>query len=1644
LPRRLPSACLWLAGTSYWSWAGALLVALVVAWQPACGRAATGFIPAAGDPFLLASDPSLGSPAVAVDQQGFSHIVWTSGSQAFYEKVSENLRYAYGNTLVDPGLPGASPSLPAEPRPLVVFDALAAVLARVATDRAGNAHMVVWSRGTAFSGLVYVRVGADGTKQVHNLLRLRQLSGDVQYSWPSIAVDPSTDLPVVAAIVQVTNQTPASFSLGEILPGLGIFGYLALYPIYTPAITSCSEYVMAVRLDAAGEVASHHTFSSEHQNGTPPYRSNVPSLAVDSLGRLHAVWRYHKPGATSPDVVYRNSDRLGEAGEDPLSLSAPISADGVDPVTRPAIVCGPGNALHVAWHTATARCAYSGLTRDGGVTLTGLVSSSSSLVTGSPALAAGHDGVVRFVWEDARQGADEVYFAALRIASRTPLTHGAPDGDLDYRLTTSPGQAFAPAIGISPWGQPSIVWKDTGYGSYALAKYRPPWTCLIFLNGDNNLHNAYVQKISGWPAYAASFLGLEEMAYLPFARLVVHFDGAGLGDTRRLLIGYDGNSNETYAQLRARYVTHLGHAYWYVGPDGASTDSSVNSERDMADPAVLTDFLTWGTTQFPAPRLMLAVVNHGNGWLPGRGAGARGSGSRAISFDDGGTPGDPNDDSSMGLGPLRHALANRGNPFHFDVLYFDACLMGMVEVASEVQDYADFLVFSQAVSWANPHSYVLDFRTDSTPLATAKSIASRYRDWCLAAKVGHHTTSAIRCSAVERFCTALDELVEPSRGLMTSPQLKRVYLKAWAESQHTDRDGRFTDIHSFCRHLQEGLLRIDGTEALVARAQGVMNALDPPDDHGLVVTNLHDNGPMRDCHGLSIYFPFTRPDLVLAGCSEDEEEEPGAFFEEAPPASRAVDEGGYGAVFIRFPAEQSEGTVTLTRSNTALDIYRRASDTQLDEPSRADTLTPVLTGAKTSETWDLADQAAREALAELRDKLVAKGVRQGVTQIALTYTKPGASSPAFTDRAKATIVHLDLDIDANNDGSIHADDEPLENMPPGKIIGVNNDNDDDENNDGLDQADEIDNRDTEIDGDADLNDLVELVLTLDATGLPATFRVALEVTDKQLVRVFDASTPRVAILGPTTAADPAAGAASWETTLGGLGLARDPRTFLVEGVAPGQVTFTLSLKTDKGEPIARKTVMATVVRVDLEVDRLPETEEERPGCLILLNNDDDNAGKQADLTEAGVVNGENDLLAVKLRVEPAGLVGGVLRLDAAAPAGGGAGRVKAWPAANKGVETALPAEWAVGGPAPMPATVHVEGTVLSADPGDVRLNLAYVLGASRAEDVVSLTVARIELEPITLRPGNGGTFPLYNPCGIEKAKTARYEIAVEPASIPNDWIEWRKANGSITIEGTAKGRLVTIKGDGAGTAKAEVDIKGNLGPKPSIDIEVLEPKKAKVFAYIVRKTDGTEAAWTEAEVDTFLGQVNQVYVQVAMVFERQGAIGFVDRTDWLDIAAVANYAEMGTLASQHSRTGGLEMYFVKSIEGANGLNFSPDDARAGCLVAKHGNFRTAAHELGHGCGLADIYIDKDALVCDESIVRPAWLPADWNSGRGAQYYAGTLPLRDLIQRLLMYGVGNDSKADIARGQVLGIDRNAAWANIRVGLQDLSRENPQHW
>ncbi len=110
---------------------------------------------------------------------------------------------------------------------------------------------------------------------------------------------------------------------------------------------------------------------------------------------------------------------------------------------------------------------------------------------------------------------------------------------------------------------------------------------------------------------------------------------------------------------------------------GLETLDSNVGKRSMVDPDTLADFIQFGRKNYPADRYMLILWDHGGGSLTGYG------------YDE------LYPDGSMSLDEINTALANGG--VKFDIIGFDACLMATLETALVAEQYADYLIASEAV-----------------------------------------------------------------------------------------------------------------------------------------------------------------------------------------------------------------------------------------------------------------------------------------------------------------------------------------------------------------------------------------------------------------------------------------------------------------------------------------------------------------------------------------------------------------------------------------------------------------------------------------------------------------------------------------------------------------------------------------------------------------------------------------------------------------------------------------------------------------------------------------------------------------------------------------------------------------------------------
>ncbi|MGQ9678454.1 MAG: clostripain-related cysteine peptidase [bacterium] len=173
--------------------------------------------------------------------------------------------------------------------------------------------------------------------------------------------------------------------------------------------------------------------------------------------------------------------------------------------------------------------------------------------------------------------------------------------------------------------------------------------------------------------YMAADNGMSEQAAVDIAEMLK----VGSTEEVKIVVQVDNASRDTNPNCR-RYL---------VLKDSLRLLADLG-EVDMADTATLTDFLDFLGSRFQARNYFLIIWDHGDGWRKGYGP------QRAVVIDE-------SHGHMMGVagGELHRALASGKKKMgrNLTILGFDACLMGSIEVATEVMSFADFLLASEAV-----------------------------------------------------------------------------------------------------------------------------------------------------------------------------------------------------------------------------------------------------------------------------------------------------------------------------------------------------------------------------------------------------------------------------------------------------------------------------------------------------------------------------------------------------------------------------------------------------------------------------------------------------------------------------------------------------------------------------------------------------------------------------------------------------------------------------------------------------------------------------------------------------------------------------------------------------------------------------------
>jgi hypothetical protein len=274
-------------------------------------------------------------------------------------------------------------------------------------------------------------------------------------------------------------------------------------------------------------------------------------------------------------------------------------------------------------------------------------------------------------------------------------------------------------------------------------------------------------------------------------------------------------------------IVHRGKTTrWRITRDRQEELEKVAGRSDTSSPAPLTKFLKWGLSTYPSRRTAVILSSHGSGLEMADRVRVSG-GRRSVAH--------------LTVNELARAFHRTGK--NVDVIGLDACLMGMTEVAYQLQASGSFLVASEVeegFSW--PYAKIFGKLAKSpatSPDALAKTIVRTYGRTFTKGQNG--VISSVDLSQVGRLGASFGDLVNAVAGEPKREAQVKVSRGKTAAFYHL---GNYVDLSTFVTALEKQL-----PEAR-KQAASVRTAL------GRAITSRRRTGP-ADARfgGLSIYFP---------------------------------------------------------------------------------------------------------------------------------------------------------------------------------------------------------------------------------------------------------------------------------------------------------------------------------------------------------------------------------------------------------------------------------------------------------------------------------------------------------------------------------------------------------------------------------------------------------------------------------------------------------------------------------------------------------------------------------------------------------------------------------------------------------------------
>ncbi len=340
-------------------------------------------------------------------------------------------------------------------------------------------------------------------------------------------------------------------------------------------------------------------------------------------------------------------------------------------------------------------------------------------------------------------------------------------------------------------------------------------------------------------------------------------------------------------------------------------------EADMAQKETLGDFATWAIENYPARKVMLIMSDHGAGWVGG--------------YYDPEPGGD--DQNHMSLETIAEALGEiQGNTGidKLELVGFDACLMGQLEVFSALVPYAKYAIASQEVEPSMGCAYH-DFLTQLTenPEMGGGDLAGFIVDsyivndirivddnaWSVLAQEMYGTKnisaeeaatdfssdvtlSAVDLSKMPVVLTSLDEMSYQMSRLSNQKLVAsaRTHARSFTSIFGDDEPESYIDLGNFAKLIEKKVDKAGFTKTVNTLQNSIKEA---------VIAEKHGSDK-KGSTGIAIYFP-----------NSDLYEEEGSSAEEYIESAKSFAELSLWDEFLAFHYTGEEMPATNTRKAIA-------------------------------------------------------------------------------------------------------------------------------------------------------------------------------------------------------------------------------------------------------------------------------------------------------------------------------------------------------------------------------------------------------------------------------------------------------------------------------------------------------------------------------------------------------------------------------------------------------------------------------------------------------------------------------------------------------------------------------------------------------